>query len=72
MGRDLVVRNRTKQRPRLEVVLDPAREAHPAGAVGKAVIELMGRQGERMRIEIAGSTAVDVLGLSQTFWRRQP
>ncbi|MFI5284363.1 MAG: hypothetical protein ACHQ0J_14705 [Candidatus Dormibacterales bacterium] len=56
----------------VEVVLDPAREADPAGAVGKAVIELMGRQGERMRIEIAGSTAVDVLGLSQTFWSRQP
>ncbi len=56
----------------VEVVLDPARESDPAGAVGKAVIELMGRQGERMRIEIAGSTAVDVLGLSQTFWSRQP
>lgn len=56
----------------VEVVLDPAREADVAGAAGKTVIELMGRQGERMRIEVAGPTAVDVLGLSQTFWSRQP
>jgi hypothetical protein len=54
----------------VEVVLDPVREA-ASGGVGKTVVELMGRQGERMRIEIAGPTAVDVLGLSQTFWSQQ-
>ena len=56
----------------VEVVLEPAREVGAVGAAGKAVIELMGRHGERMRIEVAGPTAVDVVGLSQTFWSRQP
>ncbi len=56
----------------VEVLLDAARGGGAVGAAGTAVVELMGRQGERMRIEVAGSTTVDVLGLSQTFWRCQP
>lgn len=56
----------------VEVVVDPACAADRAGAGGKAVIDLVGRQGERMRIEIAGQTAMDVVALSQTFWGRQP
>jgi hypothetical protein len=56
----------------VEVVLEPAREAGAAGAAGKTVIELMGRRGERMRIEVAGPATVDVVGLSQTFWSLQP
>jgi hypothetical protein len=56
----------------VEVVLDAAREAGAVGTAGTAVIELMGRHGERMRIEVAGTSTVDVLGLSHTFWSRQP
>jgi len=47
-------------------------DAGAVGAPGTAVIELMGRHGERMRIEVAGSSTVDVLGLSQAFWSSQP
>jgi hypothetical protein len=69
----------------VEVVVDPVRELGASGAAvpgvgstwrpgatGSAVIELMGRNGERMRIEVACPTAVDLLGLSQAFWSRQP
>ena len=35
---------------------------------GKAVVELSGRDGSRMRIEVVA--AVDVMGLVRTFWSR--
>jgi len=38
---------------------------------GKAVVELMSRHGDRMRIEITGAS-IDVASLTQTFWSRQP
>ena len=38
---------------------------------GKTAIELVGRGGERMRIDVTGASTVDVVGLSQTFWSRQ-
>ena len=56
----------------VEVMLDAVRDAGAVGAASTAVIELMGRRGERMRIEVAGSNTVDVLGLSQAFWSSQP
>ncbi len=34
-------------------------------------IELIGRRGDRMRIAMTGASAVDIVGLSQTFWRGQ-
>lgn len=71
-GRAAVGKPRVPREPAfVEVVLDPGSKTEAAIAVGKAVIELMGRQGERMRIEITSPTAVDVLGLSQAFWSRQ-
>lgn len=38
----------------------------------RTVVELLGRDGERMRIEVTGPSAVDIAGLSRTFWSRQP
>lgn len=37
---------------------------------GRAVIDLVGRLGERMRVEVAGP--VDLAGVVQAFWSRQP
>ena len=71
--RAVVGKGMAPRRPKfVEVVLDAARDAGAVGAAGTAVIELMGRHGERMRIEVAGSSTVDVLGLSQAFWSSQP
>jgi hypothetical protein len=38
---------------------------------GKAVVELMSRHGDRMRIEVTGAS-MDVAGLTQAFWSRRP
>lgn len=35
------------------------------------VIELVGGDGERMRIEARGGSAVDVVGIAEGFWRRR-
>jgi hypothetical protein len=40
------------------------------GGPGRTVIELLGRHGDRMRIDLNGG--VDVVGLVQTLWSRQP
>jgi hypothetical protein len=37
---------------------------------GRTVIELVGRHGDRMRVELAGG--VDVVGLAQVLWSQQP
>lgn len=37
---------------------------------GRAVIDLVGRLGERMRVEVTGT--VDVASVVQSFWSRQP
>ena len=38
-------------------------------AASHASIELMGRQGDQMRVEVVGD--IDVIGLAQAFWGRQ-
>jgi len=38
----------------------------------RTVMEFLGRDGDRMRIEVAGSGVLDVVGLSRAFWSRQP
>jgi hypothetical protein len=38
---------------------------------GKAVVELLGREGERMRVEVTGTAVVDVVGLTRVFWNQQ-
>jgi hypothetical protein len=45
----------------------------PASMLDRAsrtVIDMLGRNGERMRIEVGG--CVDVVGLAQAFWSQQP
>lgn len=37
----------------------------------RTVVELLGRGGERMRIEVTGTSTLDVVGLSDAFWSRQ-
>jgi len=37
----------------------------------KTVLELVGRTGDRMRLEVAGTPEVDVLGLTQMFLSQQ-
>jgi hypothetical protein len=36
----------------------------------KTVIELVGTGGARMRIDVTGTSRVDVVGLAQAFWSR--
>jgi hypothetical protein len=41
----------------------------PAVANGpKAVISLVGRDGEQVRLELSGGSAMDVVALAQAFW----
>ena len=35
----------------------------------KTVVELEGRGGGRLRVEVTGTSAVDVVGLAHAFWR---
>jgi hypothetical protein len=39
---------------------------------GRMVVELMGRGGGRMRIELGDSRGLDVVGLAQAFWSHEP
>ena len=39
---------------------------------GKTLVELVGAGGARMRIDVTGTTSVDVVGLAQAFWRHEP
>lgn len=57
----------------VEMEITPVRAvaSRPNGKA-EAVIELLGRDGERMRVEMASLAEVDLVGLSQTFWSRQP
>ena len=38
----------------------------------KTVVELVGTGGARMRIDVTGTSRVDVVGLAQAFWSREP
>ncbi len=40
------------------------------GGAGRTVIDLLSRHGDRMRVDVAGG--VDLAGLVETFWGRQP
>ena len=42
----------------------------PVGGAG-AVIELVGRRGDHMRIQLSGARTTDLVGLAQAFWSRQ-
>ena len=41
------------------------------GGSGKTVIELVGRNGGRMRIDMSGASGVDMVGLVQAFWSHE-
>jgi hypothetical protein len=43
-----------------------------SAADGQTVVELVGAGGARMRIDVTGMSNVDVVGLAQTFWSREP
>ncbi len=47
-----------------------ALEMSQLGGAGRTVIDLVDRNGDRMRVDMAGG--VDVAGLVQSFWSRQP
>lgn len=40
-------------------------------AASKTVVELEGRGGGRLRVEVTGMSAVDVVGLAHAFWSRE-
>ena len=39
---------------------------------GQTVVELVGTGGARMRIDVTGTSTVDVVGLAQAFWSSEP
>jgi hypothetical protein len=41
------------------------------GGGGKTVVELVGRNGGRMRIDMSGAIRVDMVGLVQAFWSHE-
>lgn len=41
------------------------------GGGSKTVVELVGRSGGRVRIDVSGTSGVDVVGLAQAFWRHE-
>lgn len=42
-----------------------------SGGGSKTVVELVGRNGGRVRIDVSGTSGVDVVGLAQAFWRHE-
>jgi len=48
----------------------PSAPAPRESASGHAVVELVGTGGARMRIDVTGTSSVDVVGLAQAFWSR--
>jgi hypothetical protein len=58
----------------VEVQMPSARTPIPRESVagGRTVVELLGTGGARMRIAVIGSSNVNVVGLAQTFWSREP
>lgn len=46
--------------------------APPESARGQTVVELVSTRGARMRIDVTGASRVDVVGLAQAFWSREP
>jgi hypothetical protein len=41
------------------------------GGGSKTVVELVGRSGGRVRIDVSGTSGVDIVGLAQAFWRNE-
>jgi hypothetical protein len=45
--------------------------AQLAGSGGTTVVQIVGRRGGRMRIDVNGASGVDVVGLAQAFWSHE-
>lgn len=41
------------------------------GGGGNTVVEIAGRRGGRMRIDVSGPCGLDIVGLAQAFWRHE-
>ena len=50
----------------------PSPALRDSAAGGQTVVELVGTGGARMRIDVTGTSRVDVVGLAQAFWSREP
>ena len=50
----------------------PSPASRDSAAGGQTVVELVGTGGARMRIDVTGTSRVDVVGLAQAFWSREP
>lgn len=46
----------------------PSRAPRESAVEDKTVVELVGTRGARMRIDVTGTSRVDVVGLAQAFW----
>ncbi len=61
-------------RERAEAGLDPVFVELGMGALGggRTVVEFVSREGDRMRIDVTGPNGLDVVQLSEAFWRGRP
>ena len=41
------------------------------GAGGRTVVEIVGQRGGRLRVDVSGTSSVDVVGLAQAFWSHE-
>ena len=46
-------------------------DAGHLGGSGQTVVEFVGRRGGRVRIDVSGTSRVDVVGLAQAFWSHE-
>jgi len=77
----LIQGDRTARRPKrrdrtatfVEVPMpSPASPAPRVAAGGQTIVELVRTGGARMRIEVTGTSSLDVVGLAQAFWGGEP
>ncbi|MGA7203429.1 MAG: hypothetical protein WBX27_02235 [Specibacter sp.] len=48
-----------------------ALELPPVNGGAKVVVDLVGRDGEQVRIEVSGASGMEVVALAQAFWKRR-
>jgi len=56
----------------LQLPSQPSPTVRDSAAGGQSFVELVGTGGARMRVGITGTSNVDVVGLAQAFWSREP
>ena len=55
----------------VQMTSPPSAAQRAAAASGQTVVELVAAGGARMRIDVTGTSRVDVVGLAQAFWSRE-